>query len=370
MPKHVHEFERLDYGSAHCYCGASAQEQGADIANFPYRRVVVTGGAGFLGRAVVRRLRTYDGIQVIAPRKIHYDLTQFDKCEQLLSDTQPDLIIHLAATVGGIGFNKQNPARLFYDNAIMGIQLMEQARLAGVKKFVAVGTVCAYPKHTPTPFSEGDLWNGYPEETNAPYGIAKKLMLVQSQAYREQYGFNSIFLLPANLYGPHDNFDLDSSHVIPALIRKSIEARESDAPYIEAWGSGEVSREFLYVDDCADGIIRAAILYNESEPINLGTGCEIRIEDLAHTISRLTNFQGEIRWNGKLDGQPRRQLDTSRAWAKFGFKAKTRLEDGLRETVRWYEENRDVQRAGPLRTPVQPDVSNSGHDRDSKEEWV
>src|SRR5688572_362362 len=299
--------------------------------NFPYNRVLVTGGAGFLGRFVVERLREHRELEIFVPRQEQYDLVQLSNVERLLDDVQPDLIIHLAALVGGIGANQQQPGRFFYDNLMMGVQLMEHARLRGVKKFVALGTVCAYPKHTQTPFKEEDLWSGYPEETNAPYGLAKKMMLVQSQAYRDQYGFNSIFLLPANLYGPGDNFDLETSHVIPALIRKCVEARESGAEFIEAWGSGQVSREFLYVEDCAEGIMLASALYNEPDPVNLGSGNEVVIKDLVETIARLTGFTGEIRWRSdRPDGQPRRQLDTSRAFEKFGFRARTSLEEGLR----------------------------------------
>jgi GDP-L-fucose synthase len=305
---------------------------------FPYKRVVVTGGAGFLGRFVVEGLKQYPGVQVTVPRSSEYDLVKETNVKRLLTDADPDLVIHLAAVVGGIGHNQKNPGRFFYDNLMMGVQLIEQSRLHGVKKFVAIGTVCAYPKFTPTPFSEDDIWNGYPEETNAPYGLAKKMMLVQSQSYREQYGFNSIFLLPANLYGPGDNFDLETSHVIPALIRKCVEARENKTEFIEAWGSGQVSREFLYVEDCAEGILRATALYDGSEPVNLGSGNEVVIKDLVETIARLTGFNGEIRWRSdRPDGQPRRQLDTSRAFAKFGFRAHTSLEEGLKRTIEWYE---------------------------------
>lgn len=247
-------------------------------------------------------------------------------------------MIHLASVVGGIGHNQKNPGRFFYDNLMMGTQLIEESRLCKVKKFVAIGTVCAYPKFTPVPFKEVDLWNGYPEETNAPYGLAKKMMLVQAQAYREQYGFNTIFLLPANLYGPGDNFDLETSHVIPALIRKCLDARRSNAPFVEAWGSGKVSREFLYVEDCAEGIVSAAAQYDKGAPVNLGTGKEIKISGLMDTITRLIGYQGEIRWQeNKPDGQPRRQLDTKRAFEEFGFRAHTELEDGLRRTIDWYE---------------------------------
>jgi GDP-L-fucose synthase len=309
--------------------------------DFPYRSIVVTGGAGFLGRFVVKGLQNYPGVEVFVPRSHQYDLTEAGDIKRLLQEKQPDLIIHLAAVVGGIGINKKNPGKFFYDNLMMGVQLIEQARLHGLKKFVALGTVCAYPKFTPTPFREDDLWNGYPEETNAPYGLAKKMMLVQSQSYREQYEFNSIFLLPANLYGPGDNFDLETSHVIPALIRKCVEARDAGQPFIEAWGTGEASREFLYVEDCAEAVIRAAVSYNESDPVNIGSGSEVRIRDLLLLIARLTRFEGEVRWqHDKPDGQPRRRLDVTRAYEKFGFRSSTQLEDGLRRTIDWFESNR------------------------------
>jgi GDP-L-fucose synthase len=308
-------------------------------AGFPYKKIVVTGGAGFLGRFVVEKLKAYPDVQVTVPRSRDYDLVRETNVQRLLGDTNPDLVIHLAAVVGGIGHNQKNPGRFFYDNLMMGAQLIEQSRLHGVRKFVAIGTVCAYPKFTPTPFKEDDLWSGYPEETNAPYGLAKKMMLVQSQSYREQYGFNSIFLLPANLYGPGDNFDLETSHVIPALIRKCIEARENGSEFIDAWGSGQVSREFLYVEDCAEGILRASETYNDPEPVNLGSGNEVVIKDLVEMIARLTGFKGEIRWRSdRPDGQPRRQLDTTRAWEKFGFRARTSLEEGLTRTIAWYEQ--------------------------------
>ncbi len=312
--------------------------------NFPYRRIIVTGGAGFLGRFVVERLRSYADVEIEVPRQQEYDLVQLPDIQRLLDQVQPDLIIHLAAVVGGIGINQKNPGKFFYDNLMMGVQLIEQARLKGVAKFVALGTVCAYPKFTRTPFKEDDLWEGYPEETNAPYGLAKKMMLVQSQSYREQYGFNSIFLLPANLYGPGDNFDLESSHVIPALIRKCVEAREAGEPFINAWGTGEASREFLYVEDCAEAIVRAAATYDESEPVNIGTGSEIQIRDLTQLIARLTGFQGEVRWQrDRPDGQPRRRLDVTRAQEKFGFRSQTQLEDGLRRTIDWFKSNRSAQ---------------------------
>jgi len=313
---------------------------GISELEFPYRKVVVTGGAGFLGQFVVNKLNEFPDVQVTVPRSKNYDLVKEVNVKRLLEDTDPDLVIHMAAVVGGIGHNQKNPGRFFYDNLMMGVQLIEQSRLQGVKKFVAIGTVCAYPKYTPTPFSEDDLWNGYPEETNAPYGLAKKMMLVQSQSYREQYGFNSIFLLPANLYGPGDNFDLETSHVIPALIRKCVDAKENREPFIEAWGTGNVSREFLYVEDCAEGIVRASALYDEPAPVNLGSGREVVIKDLVETIARLTGYEGEIRWRSdRPDGQPRRQLNTTRAREKFGFEAGTNLEDGLTKTIAWYQEN-------------------------------
>lgn len=316
--------------------------------SFPYKRVVVTGGAGFLGRFIVERLQALTGVEVFVPRSADYNLVEGDDIKRLLTETRPDLVIHLAAVVGGIGANQKNPGKFFYENLMMGTQLIEQARLYQVRKFVAVGTVCAYPKFTPTPFREADLWNGYPEETNAPYGLAKKMMLVQSQSYREQYNFNSIFLLPANLYGPGDNFDLESSHVIPALIRKCIDAREARQPFVEAWGTGKASREFLYVSDCADGILRAAAAYDESEPVNIGSGREIQISELLQLIAQLTHFEGDIRWlSDKPDGQPRRSLDVSRAFEKFGFQARIALEEGLRRTIEWYEAKAGTQPLAP-----------------------
>src|SRR2546422_11143507 len=306
--------------------------------DFPYQKIVVTGGAGFLGRFVVEKLRAYARVNVLVPRSSEYNLVEAAGVKRLLEEAKPDLVIHLAAVVGGIGHNQKNPGKFFYDNLMMGVQLIEQSRLSGVKKFVAIGTVCAYPKFTPVPFKEDDLWNGYPEETNAPYGLAKKMMLVQTQAYRQQYGFNGIFLLPANLYGPGDNFDLETSHVIPALIRKCVEARRAGAKSIGAWGSGKVSREFLYVEDCAEGVVRAARDYDGSQPVNLGSGREVLIKDLLETIARLVGFSGQINWQrDKPDGQPRRQLDTRRAFEEVGFQAKPSLEVGLRRTIAWYE---------------------------------
>lgn len=306
--------------------------------SFPYQRVVVTGGAGFLGRFVVERLRALPDVEVFVPRSSDYNLIEAADIRRLYSETRPDLVIHLAAVVGGIGANQKNPGKFFYENLMMGTQLIEQARLQAVKKFVALGTVCAYPKFTPTPFKESDLWNGYPEETNAPYGLAKKMMLVQSQSYRQQYGYNSIFLLPANLYGPGDNFNPETSHVIPALIRKCVEARDAGQQFIDVWGTGQASREFLYVEDCADGILRAAAQYDESDPVNIGTGVEIKISELVKLIAKLTRFDGEIRWQtDRPDGQPQRRLDVSKALEKFGFQAHTPFAEGLRRTIDWYE---------------------------------
>ena len=305
------------------------------------RRVMVTGGNGFLGTAVVRRLRRSGATDVFVPRSSQYDLRTRDGIARVLVDGKPDLIIHLAAVVGGIGANRENPGRFFYENAIMGIELMEQARLAGVDKFVGIGTVCSYPKYTPVPFHEDDLWSGYPEETNAPYGLAKKMLLVQGQAYRDQYGFNAIHLLPVNLYGPGDNFDPASSHVIPALIKKCLDARDRGDADMEVWGTGSASREFLYVDDAAEGIALAAEKYNDRDPVNLGVGAEITIRDLVELIGRLTRFEGKLSWDAtKPDGQPRRALDTSRARERFGFSAGTSFEEGLRNTIAWYEANR------------------------------
>jgi len=305
--------------------------------SFPYRRITVTGGAGFLGRHVVAKLRDFPGLDVVVPRSKDFDLIDGAQVTRLLHESRPEMVIHLAAVVGGIGHNQKNPGRFLYENLMMGTQLIEAARKFGVHKFVALGTVCAYPKFTPTPFKEEDLWNGYPEETNAPYGLAKKMMLAQLQAYRTQYGFKGIYLLPANLYGPGDNFDLETSHVIPALIRKCVTACREGHAAIDVWGSGTASREFLYVEDCAEGIVKAAAQYDGPDPVNLGTGHEITIKDLVQLIVRLTGFQGKVRWQGdKPDGQPRRCLDTSRALEKFGFRATTSLEVGLRKTIDSY----------------------------------
>jgi GDP-L-fucose synthase len=307
------------------------------------RRVMVTGGAGFLGSAVVRQLQESGATDIFVPRTGQYDLRKMPDVDRALATGRPDLIIHLAAVVGGIGANRENPGRFFYDNAIMGLQLMEQSRLAGVAKFVAIGTVCAYPKFTPVPFREEELWNGYPEETNAPYGLAKKMLLVQAQAYRDQYGFNGIYLLPVNLYGPGDNFNPADSHVIPALIKKCIDASKRGDDFISAWGTGSASREFLYVDDAARAIVLAAERYDGREPVNLGVGSEITIRNLTELIARLTGFGGEIRWDpSKPDGQPRRALDTSRAREAFGFVAGTSFEDGLRTTIEWYRAQVDA----------------------------
>lgn len=299
---------------------------------------MVTGGGGFLGSVVVRRLQQAGATDIFVPRSRDYDLRTGDGIERALAEGRPDLVIHLAAVVGGIGANRENPGRFFYENAIMGIELMERSRRAGVGKFVQIGTVCSYPNFTPVPFRESDLWNGYPEETNAPYGLAKKMLLVQGQAYRQQYGFNAIHLIPVNLYGPGDNFDPASSHVIPALIKKCVDAREARDDHIDVWGTGSASREFLYVDDAAEGIVLGAERYDDADPVNLGVGREITIRDLVELIARLTRFDGEIRWDpSKPDGQPRRALDTSRARERFGFVATTGFEDGLRRTIDWYE---------------------------------
>lgn len=301
------------------------------------KRVVVTGGAGFLGSFVVEELKRRGCRQLFVPRSKEYDLRDPDAIVRLCEESKAQVIIHLAAVVGGIGANRANPGRFFYDNAMMGIQLMEYARQYSVEKFVALGTVCAYPKFTPIPFKEDDLWNGYPEETNAPYGLAKKMMLAQAQAYRAQYGFNAIFLLPVNLYGPKDNFDLENSHVIPALIRKCAEAKRQKKPEIVLWGDGSPTREFLYVEDAAEGIVIAAERFDGDQPVNLGTGVEIAIRDLATLIAKEVGFSGKIVWDTtKPNGQPRRCLDVTRAKDLFGFEAKHSFEDGLRKTISWY----------------------------------
>lgn len=306
------------------------------------RAVCVTGGAGFLGKVVTRKLRERGAREIFVPTLEQYDLVDPQAIDRLLDDANPDIIIHLAAHVGGIGANREHPAEFFYDNLMMGVQLMHKAWQRGVEKFVAIGTVCAYPKFTPVPFKEDDLWIGYPEETNAPYGLAKKMLLVQSQAYRDQYDFNSIFLLPVNLYGPGDNFNPQSSHVIPALIRKCVEAQEANQPSIEVWGDGSPTREFLYVEDAAEGIVMAAEFYNESLPVNLGSGNEISIKDLAEKITDLTGYRGEIIWNrDKPNGQPRRALDITRAYDKFGFRAKVDFNEGLKATIDWYLANKN-----------------------------
>ncbi|HOT76270.1 MAG TPA: GDP-L-fucose synthase [Candidatus Wallbacteria bacterium] len=310
------------------------------------KRIVVTGGAGFLGSFVVERLRETGCEKVFTVRSRDYDLRDKDFIIKLFRDARPEVIIHLAAVVGGIGANMANPGSYFYDNAMMGIQLIEYARRFGVEKFVAAGTICAYPKFTPVPFKEDDLWAGYPEETNAPYGLAKKMMLVQSQAYRQQYGFNSIFLLPVNLYGPRDNFNPSSSHVIPALIKKCVDAVEAGSDKIEVWGSGEASREFLYVTDAARAIVLAAEKYDKSEPVNIGAGFEIKINALISLIALLCGFKGRIVYDAsKPDGQPRRCLDTKKAYDEFGFKAETEFEAGLRATIEWYKSNRGAAAA-------------------------
>ncbi len=301
------------------------------------KRVVVTGGAGFLGSHVCRALEDRGASNVFVPRSKEYDLRQLDAIKRLLADVAPQVVIHLAARVGGIGANRKYPAEFFYDNLMMSVPLLHESWKAGVEKFVAVGTVCAYPKYTPIPFKEQELWNGYPEETNAPYGLAKKMLLVQSQAYRQQYGFNSIFLLPVNLYGPGDNDDPEDSHVIPALIRKCLEAMARGEDSITLWGDGTPTREFLYVRDAAEGIVLAAERYDRSEPVNLGSSFEISIKDLAEMVARNTGFAGRIGWDtSKPNGQPRRKLDTSRALEEFGFQASTSFEEGMRDAVEWY----------------------------------
>ena len=302
------------------------------------RRVVVTGGRGFLGSYVVEALRDHGATQVLVPERRQYDLRHLDAVDSMYRDMRPHIVIHLAAVVGGIGANRERPGEFFYDNLMMGVQLMEVGRQHGLEKFIGIGTVCAYPKVTPVPFKEEDLWNGYPEETNAPYGLAKKMLLVQGQAYRQQYGFRSVYLLPVNLYGPRDKFDPAVSHVIPALIRKCVEAREKGAPEIVVWGDGSPTREFLYVKDAAEGIVLAAERYDNAEPVNLGSSFEISIRDLVMLVAEMTRFRGRIIWdNTQPNGQPRRKLDTTRAEREFGFRAHTSFKEGLRGTVEWYE---------------------------------
>ena len=301
------------------------------------KNVLVTGGAGFLGKRVVADLKSRGYEDIFVPRSAEHDLTEQSKVRDLIRSVQPDLVIHLAAVVGGIGANQENPGKYFYDNLMMGVMLIEECRLGGVEKVVSVGTICAYPKFAPIPFKEDDIWNGYPEETNAPYGLAKKMLLVQSQAYRQQYNFNGVYLLPVNLYGPEDNFHERSSHVIPALIKKCLDAKASNASEIVLWGDGSPTREFLYVDDAARGIVDAAEKYNESDPVNLGSGSEISIKDLSEKIAAATGFKGRITWDtNKPNGQPRRKLDTNRAKERFGFEAKVQLEEGLKQTIDWY----------------------------------
>ena len=307
------------------------------------KRITVTGGKGFLGTHLIKKLKESGCRNIQIADLPEYNLTDIKDIRRMYQETRPEIVIHLAAKVGGIGFNQEKPAELFYDNLIMGAQLMHEAYLRKIEKFVALGTICAYPKFTPVPFKEENLWNGYPEETNAPYGLAKKMMLVQSQAYRQQYGFNSIFLLPVNLYGPGDNFDPRSSHVIPALIKKCFDAMDNKQDFIEVWGTGKATREFFYVEDAAEAIYLATLSYNKSEPVNIGTGFEISIKDLTEKIVKLTGFSGKIIWNtSKPDGQPKRMLDTTKAKNEFGFVAKTDIDTGLKKTIKWYKENRHL----------------------------
>ena len=315
------------------------------MSNLNQKRIVVTGGSGFLGTYVVENLRERGYLSVFPVRSKDYNLVEHENVKRLYKDLRPEILIHLAAVVGGIGANSENPGSFFYQNLMMGTLLMEEARLYGLEKFVGIGTICAYPKFTPVPFKEDALWDGYPEETNAPYGLAKKMMLIQSQAYRRQYGFNAIYLLPVNLYGPGDNFDPRSSHVIPALIKKCVDAIQHGENEITVWGTGRATREFLYAGDCAEGIILATEKYNKPDPVNLGAGFEISIKDLAALIAKLSNFTGKINWEtSKPDGQPRRSLDTTRASKEFGFKAKTSFEEGLKKTIEWHLKTRQESR--------------------------
>jgi len=310
------------------------------MINLKDKRILVTGGAGFLGAYIIKQLKARGCSNIFVPKIEEYNLMELGAINKAFDTAQPDLVIHLAAAVGGIGANQTNPGKFFYDNLIMGVQLIEVARQRKIEKFVSLGTICCYPKFTRVPFKEENLWNGYPEETNAPYGLAKKMLLVQSQAYRQQYGFNSIFVMPVNLYGPGDNFNADSSHVIPALIKKCFDAIRNNAREIVVWGSGSPTREFLYVEDCAEGIILATEKYDKSDPINLGAGFEISIKDLVKLIVELVGFRGKIVWDkSKPDGQPRRCLDTTKAYREFGFKAKIKFQDGLKNTVNWYRTN-------------------------------
>jgi GDP-L-fucose synthase len=312
----------------------------ADKNFWQHKRVCVTGGAGFLGKVIVRKLHERGVKEVFVPNIEDYDLVKLEDINRMLEDSNSDIIIHLAAQVGGIGANREHPAEFFYNNLMMGVQLMHRAWETGVEKFVAIGTICAYPKFTPVPFNEANLWDGYPEETNAPYGLAKKMLLVQAQSYRQQYDYNSIFLLPVNLYGPGDNFNPKSSHVIPALIRKCIEALDAGLEEIVVWGDGSPTREFLYVEDAAEGVLLAAEKYNGPEPVNLGSGFEISIKDLVELIANLTGYKGSLIWDSsKPNGQPRRALDINRARNYFGFQAKMGFEEGLKKTISWYREN-------------------------------
>jgi len=311
---------------------------GLKMSFWSNRRIMVTGGAGFLGSFLVEKLRERGCNHIFVPRSKDYNLVEMEEVKEVYKDAKPDIVIHLAAKVGGIGANCANPGMFFYDNLMMGVQMMEVGRKIGIEKFVAIGTICAYPKFTPVPFNEENLWNGYPEETNAPYGLAKKMLLVQAQAYRQQYNFNVIYLLPVNLYGPRDNFDLETSHVIPAIIRKCVEAKRKGREEITVWGTGKPTREFLYVEDAAEGILLATEKYNKPDPVNLGTGFEISIDGLVRLIATLTNFNGDFVWDtSKPDGQPRRYLDTCRAEKEFGFKAQTPLEEGIKKTIEWFQ---------------------------------